>query len=67
MSAAKSDLIPLLDLLNTALGDWLHTYAPEFCDKKYVKESRNRIREKGGTLAYIADLQMEIFKAKEQI
>jgi hypothetical protein len=40
----------------TALNDWLHVYAPEFCGDDHVAESRARIGEYG-TLAYIAHVQ----------
>ena len=60
----KSELSDLLDLLNTALVDWTHTYAPEFCDKKIVAEARKRISDNGGTLAYIANLHIKIFAYK---
>jgi hypothetical protein len=57
----------------TAIDDWLHLFIPEEfgdgygpecvagrCDckiKDYVAETRARIKESGGTLAYIADVQ----------
>lgn len=40
-----------------SIDDWLNTYASEMCDQARVKEARERIREAGGTLAYIADIQ----------
>ena len=42
-----------------ALDDWLHRYVPEFCHKWHVDETDKRIAQSGGTLAYIADLQLE--------
>ncbi len=48
--AMKNDAI---DTAIVALNDWLHVYAPEFCDEKRVVEAQNRLQE-GGTLYYIA-------------
>lgn len=53
----------LLKRCSAALDDWLRSYAPEFVDKKYLKESSERVYAAGGALAYIADLQAEIRKA----
>ena len=52
----------LLDALDTALTDWVRTYAPEHCYPDYVAESVKRIADGGGTLAYIADLRMRVRK-----
>ncbi len=46
-----------------ALDDWLRTYAYDLCKKEHVEESYERIRQKGGTLYYIAILQEENRKA----
>jgi hypothetical protein len=40
-----------------AIDDWLHQYASELCDEKYVAATAKRIMANGGTLAYIANLQ----------
>lgn len=56
----KPSLHDLLHRLDLALDDWMRMYAPEFCDGEKVEETRNRIRAKGGTLAYIASLRQEI-------
>ena len=40
-----------------ALDDWINTYASEMCDKARVEEAWKRIKDEGGTLAYIADVQ----------
>ena len=40
-----------------AIDDWLHQYASEFCDMLSVEDTKRRISQKGGTLAYIADVQ----------
>jgi len=50
----------LLNDLGVALDDWIHMYAPEFSGEEYVVETRKRIKENGGTLAYIADLRQRI-------
>ena len=39
------------------IDDWLHQYASEFCDMLSVEDTKRRISQKGGTLAYIADVQ----------
>lgn len=52
----------VLAAASIALDDWLHTYADDMCDQKYVKESFQHIGEHGGTIAYIADLQSRIRK-----
>lgn len=50
----------LLQRLHTALGDWLHTYADEFCEEDKVAETHRRLFDEGGTLLYIAKRQEEI-------
>lgn len=40
-----------------ALEDWLHTYAPDECGKDDVARTVSRIWNRGGTLAYIAEVQ----------
>jgi hypothetical protein len=39
----------------TVLNDLAATYAAELCDEQRVTRARERMREHGGTLAYIAD------------
>jgi hypothetical protein len=39
-----------------AITDWLHQYASELCDSDDVADSRIRIANAGGTIAYIADI-----------
>jgi len=46
-----------------ALDDWINTYASEMCDKARVEEAWKRIKDEGGTLAYIADVQERNRKA----
>lgn len=48
---------------SVALDDWLHTFAAELCNENAVAESYERIHERGGTLAYIADVQQNNRKA----
>ena len=61
----------LLERVVLALDDWLNCYAADQCDEQRVAEARSRIREAGGTLAYIADLQeagrAAITKAEEEM
>jgi hypothetical protein len=37
------------------LDDWIVTYASEFCNQDQIKATGRRVRNGGGTLAYIAD------------
>ncbi len=46
-----------------ALDDWINTYASKMCDKQRVEEAWQRIKDEGGTLAYIADVQAQNRKA----
>ena len=48
---------------DTALTDWVRSYAPEMCYSKYLKESRSRVYEAGGTLAYISGVRQKIVSA----
>ena len=57
--ATKKDLQAALKRSEIAIEDWFNIYASEFCDEKRVAEARARIRENGGTLAYIADVQKQ--------
>lgn len=49
----------------TALDDWTHTYAPEFCNPERVKEAEERVYSVG-TIAYIADVVTQCRKALNQ-
>lgn len=51
----KQKLLEALNAAITALDDWTNTYASEFCDENRVKEAWKRIKDNGGTVAYIAD------------
>lgn len=48
-------LIETLNAAITALDDWTNTYASDFCDEARVAEAWRRIKDNGGTIAYIAD------------
>ena len=50
----------LLADLGNALDHWLHQYAPEMCDRKYVVETQRAMFDAGGTLGYMVDLQQRI-------
>lgn len=50
----------------TALNDWLATYAPEHMLEKDVVSANVRIKAAYGTLAYIADVQAKISAALTQ-
>ena len=48
-----------LEAASQALDDWLHTYASEFCNAERVRQSYERIAERG-TIGYIAQVQQRI-------
>ena len=50
---------------NESPGAEVRTYAPEFCDEEDVRSTHARIREAGGTLAYIADIRSHNEKVLE--
>lgn len=50
----------LLDDLSRALDAWVHQYAPEQCDGMRVQEYAMMTFREGGTLAYIAALNVRI-------
>lgn len=58
-----STMINLLERISLALNDWVVTYASEMCGNDDVSETRKRIMENGGTLAYISSLQQEVVGA----
>lgn len=39
-----------------ALDDWIHMYASEHCDEERVRQAGARIRQHGGTLAYVGTI-----------
>lgn len=51
----KQKLLEALNAAITALDDWTNTYASDFCDESRVAEAWRRIKDNGGTVAYIAD------------
>lgn len=57
------DLVVAAKKAQEAMNVWVNTYAPEFCDKEHVENSRKIISESGGTLAYIADINEQIHEA----
>ena len=60
---AIRDLVVAAKKAQEAMNVWVNTYAPEFCDKERVENSRKIISESGGTLAYIADINEQIHEA----
>lgn len=60
---SEIELRQLLLDLDTALADWMRTYAPEQCSRKSIIEASKRINAHGGTLAYIAALRERIRRA----
>lgn len=63
----KDQLIEVLNSAITALDDWTNTYAEDFCDKNRVKEAKNRIKNSGGTIAYIADTVLLCKQARDSL
>ncbi len=57
MNAVEKNLRKALRRSNAALDDWVRCHAPEFCGQAHLDETRERIQEGGGTLAYIADVK----------
>lgn len=54
--------------LNTAilaLDDWANTYASDFCDEQRVVEAWQRIKDNGGTIAYICDAVTQCKEARD--
>lgn len=60
---SEIELRQLLIDLDTALADWMRTYAGDLSGNSGV-ESFRRIADHGGTLAYIAELRERIRRAK---
>lgn len=63
----KQKLIETLNAAITALDDWTNTYASEFCDENRVAEARKRIKDNGGTVAYIADTVQLCKQARDSL
>lgn len=57
MNAVEKNLRKALRRSNAALDDWVRSYAPDFVKQEHLDETLERIREGGGTLAYIADVK----------
>ncbi len=57
MNAVEKNLRKALRRSNAALDDWVRSYAPDFVGQEHLDETRERIQEGGGTLAYIADVK----------
>ena len=57
-------LYDTLQIIDTALNDWIVTYAEEFCDEKSVKESKRRITARG-TLSYIGSVIEKVHEARK--
>lgn len=45
-----------LDTSLQAVMDWVCLYAPDECSEESVSAAKERIREAGGTLGYLADV-----------
>lgn len=59
--AGRDNLREALERSRMAIDDWLHSYAPEFCDEDSVAQTRSRISEKG-TIGYISDVQKQNYE-----
>ena len=59
----------LLLRCETALTDWVRTYAGDQCTNAQFNETCDRLRDAGGTLAYvgrlIADIRAELRRGKK--
>ena len=56
--------VELIEFAQLILDDWLHHFAPEFCNDEDVARTRSRINAHGGTLGYIADCNVVLAKAR---
>ncbi len=63
LADAAPDLLAACERADLALHDWLHQYAPEFCDADRVSQARSRITNQGGTIAYLSDIFVELSAA----
>ena len=50
-----------------ALQDWITTYASDNCSPESVKEARERIARRGGTITYAAELSQRLREASENV
>jgi len=57
LEALNTDLLTALKRSVIAIDDWLNTYASDHCDESRVLEAKKRIKEVGGTIGYISDIQ----------
>ena len=57
----------LLARVETALNDWIVTYASDQCGKDKVAEARQRIWENGGTLHYVGTLLHDVREARKTL
>lgn len=59
MTAREKTLRAALERSILALDTWLHIYASDQCDPQRVAEAQQRIKDYGGLIAYIADVQRQ--------
>ena len=67
VTALQAEVERLLTALGhsvIAIDDWLHQYASEECNAEDVERTWARIRENGGTLTYIAQVQQRNREAR---
>ena len=53
-----------LEFAQLAIDDLLHLHAAELCDDDAVARTRSRVKERGGSLAYIAEVQQTLRVAR---
>ena len=63
LRTTNAALLAALEQCQDALHAWQHQFAPEFCDEKYVAEYRSKVSAAGGTIAYLADIDVQIVAA----
>ncbi|MHC2481612.1 hypothetical protein [Rhizobium leguminosarum] len=56
LSKRCAELEAALKLSFRAINDWVVVYASDMCDDARVEETKLRIRDAGGTLAYVAEI-----------
>jgi hypothetical protein len=56
LGARVEELEAGLKLAFRAINDWVVVYASDMCDDARVEETKLRIRDAGGTLAYVAEI-----------
>lgn len=64
LMAKVARLEAALEFAQLAIDDLLHLYAAELCDDDAVARTRSRVTERGGTLAYIAEVQASLRTAR---